>query len=461
MKTILSIDVGTTNVKASVIKEDQIVTSQVQNYPHTQPGQIDPMVLLQAVDALIAGLSETEMPDQIVVTTAMHSLLLVDAKQEFLTPTYTWEHPLGTFALKQVTAWEREQQYLTTGTPMHSMNVSLKLKALMQQPIWGKTRYIYSIKDLLLFHLTGEWVIDQADASATGLVNVVSGQWDVHLLQKLGIPMQLLPRIVAMNETLAYKPHAIGGMSVQALPTSEGASVSVIVGTSDGAAANGAFLDLDQPLVLSIGTSHAVRCLVNEPILEWPFRNFSYYLAPDQYLVGLPSNNGGNVLAWLMEQFHLTFLELEAFSVQSVPEQAIFLPYLNGERSPLWQSEATGGWRLVTQTTTREDLITSVIWGVLCNIRINYERMVALVGTHPVGLTGGVSDSAVLTQCLSDLLGVSLYVPEMHSAETLGALKLLGLTDASITYTKYTPNSERSQSLQHYYQRFLAQIASE
>ncbi|MDO4670757.1 MAG: FGGY family carbohydrate kinase [Aerococcus sp.] len=458
---ILSIDVGTTSVKASLLRAGKQVATVSESYPHKASGEIDPKRLLSAVDLVIDRLSKRMVPDLFILTTAMHSLLVMEPAERFLTPIYTWEHPLGTLAIHRQPQRTLTEQYLATGTPIHPMNVSLKLKDLKQKGALSSATKILSIKDLLMWHLTGEWVIDAACAAATGLVAIHTGQWHVKLLQDLGIPLHALPKIVPMAATFAYRPTSIGEISTAGLPRYDNNNVAVMIGTSDGASANGVFLDLGNPLVISLGTSHAVRTISEQPLLDPAMQNFAYYLAEKQYLMGLPSNNGGNVLAWLTAQFDLSFSKLKDVMTKNTLPEAVFLPYLNGERSPLWQMQAQGGWRLLTAKTTHQDLIASVVWGLFSNVRMNVERMTSLVGIQQVGVAGGVAASASLMQALTDLLGIPIQVPRTPHAETIGTLKLLGLQTPSLTYRTYTPNPAKSEQLQHYYQRFLAQVAGE
>lgn len=455
----LSIDVGTTNIKGALIRGQDVLMTRSVSAPHSQSGEIDPTALLRAVDQVITALSQEDTPDQIVITTAMHSLLLADHNGSFLTPIYTWEAALGDEALARLSPSARQEQYLATGTPMHRMNVSVKLAALKQRTLWEEGIQVWSLKDLLLYHLTGEWVIDQACASASGLVAIQSGQWASRLLQTLTLPVNALPRIVPMRAQFPYHPTALAQQAANGLPTFLGKTVTVVGGTADGAAANGCFSDLTAALVISVGTSHAVRYLSATPQCAVEFQNFAYYLAPQHYLVGLPSNNGGNVLVWLQQQFQCDFSVMADLLSDGPLPEVIFLPYLNGERSPLWRASATGGWFGVTQATTPSELVLSGVLGMLCNIRMNYERLVALGGRRPVGLTGEFTKSKPLVQCLANLLGTPLALPTIPHAETFGALKLLGLSQQEMTYQTYEPDPQSSQALERYYQRFRSQLA--
>src|SRR5699024_9063126 len=148
--------------------------------------------------------------------------------------------------------------------------------------VYEKGKRVGSLKDLLFYRLTGEWVIDISNASSSGLLNLESLTWDAISLGDIGLETSELPRIEAVD----YNTKANDALF--------DAEVSVTIGTSDGISSNYVFSDLDDVAVLSIGTSHAVRVINKEPQLNYQYQNFAYNIKEGQYLIGLPSNNGAD-----------------------------------------------------------------------------------------------------------------------------------------------------------------------
>ncbi|MRI82269.1 hypothetical protein GIY11_09640 [Aerococcaceae bacterium DSM 109653] len=414
---IASIDVGTTNIKVNLFDAAYQLHATL-SYPHLESLSTDEVFELSfeeiwrnivvAIKELIETVKMSTL--EIVLTTAMHSLQLLDENFVLVGGLVTWADKRGAAVIHAETADLKRAQYLRTGTPIHTMNPYYKLRALYQPGL-----KVASVKDLLFQRLTGEWVLDKSNAAASGLLNIDSLTWDQASLEAIGLTTDLLPKLVEID----YRSKAladlagVGNADVQ---------VSVTIGTSDGISSNYVFADLEKIAVLSIGTSHAVRVVHTSAQLNPDYQNFAYYIKPERYLVGLPSNNGADVLAWTNRIFDSSFDELDQVAKLRPATQSVFLPYLNGERAPLWDESAVGHLLNLTRASSRESLLYSVILGMMFNIKHNVSLLAELVDFEALGVVGGVMSLEAIPQLLADVLGYTLYVPKLPNAETLGSI---------------------------------------
>lgn len=414
-KFIASIDVGTTNIKLNLFNSDYKVVDTVK-YPHLNiynTDEIFEMDLDEIWGNVLDGLNHLIVENvitnlEIILTTAMHSVQLMNDDDTLSGALVTWADTRGAEEIKKQSPTVLEEQYNRTGTPIHSMNPYFKLLNLYRE---GKR--VGSLKDILFYRLTGEWVLDVSNAASSGLLNLESLTWDDLSLSEIGLEVNLLPRIEPVDYT------------VPAFPTLFDAKVSVTIGTSDGISSNYVFNDLEDIAVLSIGTSHAVRVINKEPQLNYQYQNFAYNIKEGQYLIGLPSNNGADVLSWTNKVFNSSFEELNLVAAKRPHTESIFVPYLNGERAPIWNEAATGNLFDITRVSSRESVLYSIILGMIFNIKHNVSVLEELTDFKAIGLVGGVTELDAFPQLISDILGYKLYIPVMKNAETLGSIAVV------------------------------------
>ena len=126
----------------------------------------------------------------------------------------------------------------------------------------------------------------------------------------------------------------------------------LIIGSSDGCLATlGAGIVGEGKATITIGSSGAVRVAGRQVLRDEKQRFFNHLLTDGYYISGGPTNNGGVVFEWFARQFgdFSEGLEFEdvlndlfkiAAQVKSGSEGLLFLPYLLGERAPLWNANA-------------------------------------------------------------------------------------------------------------------------
>jgi len=121
-------------------------------------------------------------------------------------------------------------------------------------------------------------------------------------------------------------------------------------------------------------------------------------------------------------------LSEEAESISPGCDGLLFLPYMKGERSPLWNGNAKGVYYGLTYDKTRAHMVRSMMEGVAYSLKHNIDTAKEVnAQVHVLSSVGGSSNSSVWTQMKSDMTGCTIEVPYSDYATTLGAAILAGV----------------------------------
>lgn len=197
----IGIDIGTTSTKAVLYDGFLGVRdTEARTYPtiRTEEGMAeqDPESIFSAVVEVLHSMLDRNdvIRDQISsvsFSSAMHSLLLISAEGIPLSSVYTWADNRSNTTLERISN-EKDLHWIyeRTGTPVHSMSPLSKLMWLKEERsgLLAEAERIVGIKEFITYRLTGEWKIDYSLASATGLFNLESLNWDQDILQFVGVP---------------------------------------------------------------------------------------------------------------------------------------------------------------------------------------------------------------------------------------------------------------------------------
>ncbi len=328
--------------------------------------------------------------------------------------------------------------YRRTGTPIHPMSPLVKLLWLRheQASVWSRARRFVGIKEFVLRRLCGEYVVDHSIASATGLLNLEALDWDDGALALLELDRSRLSTLVPTTHRLALAD------AVRAASLGLDVGTPVVVGANDGVLSNLGVGAMDRGSVaLTIGTSGAMRTVLDRPRTDPEGRTFCYALTEKHWVVGGPVNNGGIVLRWVRDEFAAAETEtakrlgIDPYEVltqiaERVPCGAaglLFHPYLAGERAPLWNADLRGSFFGLAMHHRKEHMIRAVLEGVVMNLHTILPAVEALIGrTHVIKATGGFARSPMWRQMLADVFDREVVVPESIESSCFGAA-MLGL----------------------------------
>ncbi|CEG29068.1 gluconokinase [Bacillus sp. B-jedd] len=438
---VIGLDIGTTSTKASIFaKTGRFIASAAVGYPiiHPQPdwAEQDPDAIYSAVlesvrSAIISAKIDAGELLGIGISSAMHSIMAVDENGKPLTNSIIWADNRSWKYAEELKAQPLGTEiYLKTGTPIHPMSPLSKLLWMKnEQPeLFSKTHKWISIKEYITWKWFGEYFVDYSIASATGLFNLRYLDWDEQVLELLGLHRDKFSKPVP---TTAINRNMDGdAATAMGIP----ADLPVVAGASDGVLANlGAGAISEGEYSVTIGTSGAIRTVVSGPTLDPLGRTFCYYLADRKWVIGGPVNNGGIALRWFKDQFCLqedssaaepTF-DLMIEEASRVPAGAgglLFLPYLSGERAPLWNANTRGAFFGISLTHRREHFIRAVLEGVIYAVYSVGVILEEIAGPgKELHVSGGFARSEVWRQILADIFGKTVEVPESHESSGFGA----------------------------------------
>ncbi|HEY9736538.1 MAG TPA: FGGY-family carbohydrate kinase, partial [Trichocoleus sp.] len=222
------------------------------------------------------------------------------------------------------------------------------------------------------------------------------------------------------------------------LPT----DLPVVVGASDGVLANlGVGAITPGVVAVTIGTSGALRAVIDRPATDPLERLFCYALTENHWCIGGPVNNGGIILRWVRDNLGetevaeaerqgvdpYTLLTDLASTIAPGADGLIFHPYLAGERSPLWDADARGSFFGLTLHHTKAHLVRAVMEGILYNLYMVMQSLQDAVGTaKSIRASGGFVRSHLWRQMLADIFNAEVVIPDSYESSCLGAA-FLGL----------------------------------
>lgn len=444
---MIGVDIGTTSTKAVLFTEDGNMVDKANiGYPLITKvptaAEQDPEEIFRAVLDVIKELMTKNklMQEQILFvsfSSAMHSLIAIDEKGKPLSPCITWADNRSTKWAKEIkNNLNGHEIYMRTGTPIHPMSPLSKILWIYKedQDLFASTHKFIGIKEYVFSKLFNRYVVDHSLASATGLMNLEELDWDKEALEVAHITPDHLSEIVPTTFSL----QGIVPEFAQEMGLSE--STSFIIGASDGVLSNLGVGAIGEGVVgLTIGTSGAIRTVVDKPVADPKGRIFCYALTEKHWVIGGPVNNGGIIFRWIRDEFSASEVEtakrlgLDSYEVLSRIAETIkpgsdgliFHPYLAGERAPLWNADARGSFFGLAIHHKKEHLIRAALEGVLYNLYTVLLALKEITGTpKEINATGGFARSALWRQMLADIFDQNVIVPESFESSCLGAVVL-------------------------------------
>ena len=434
---VVGVDVGTTATKAVAFDADGRAHGAAEvGYPLLEP---EPGRAEQDPDAVVDGAlrairdavaTARERGAQVValsLSAAMHAIAALDADDRPLTRLVTWA---DTRAAPQAQRLRDEQPELhdRTGTPIHSMAPLPKLAWFAENDpaTFAAARRWVGVKELVVARLSGEWLLDHSTASGTGLLNLETLDWDREALAAAGVGADRLAALVPATERLALEPAVAAELGLER-------DVVLVVGAGDGPSANlGVGATAPGVAACSIGTSGALRLTVPRPAVDRGRHLFCYALFPDRWIVGGATSNGGVVLEWagaalapdLGAHAQARLLAL-AGDVPPGSEGLLMLPYLLGERAPLWGAPAHAAYVGLARHHGRGHLVRAALEGACQQLALVLASLRdAGHDVRELRATGGFARSAVWRQMLADVLDIEIGFPTVQEGSALGAARL-------------------------------------
>lgn len=468
MNYYLGVDIGTTSVKAVAFSEaGEVLSSKSIEYKlyHPKPGysEQNPEEIFVAVLKSINGVVSLFSTPPVLVSfsAVMHSLMAVDKEGRPLTNCMIWADNRAVSVAENLQQTETGKSfYHATGVPIHAMSPLCKLIWLKQHDaeIFASAYKFIGIKEYIFFKLFDTCVVDTGIASTTGYLNLQDLQWDKRILDYVGITSDRLSEVHDVKKAFYYT----AANKELNLPD----HVPVFIGGSDGALANlGTGATSNHSMAVTIGTSSAARILTEQPGTDVEMRTFCYHVKDNCYIVGGASNNGAVVMQWLKESLlktneSLTELFEQAESIPAGSDDLVFLPFILGERAPIWNSHAKGNLFGFTINHTKAHLIRATIEGIvycLYNIGKVLEEKNEVLKIYA---SGGFAQSTLWLQILADTFNKKVCVSDARESSALGAV-MLGVEamgrlpiQAKKKEAIYLPDAMKHEAYKKQFQKF-------
>lgn len=460
MHYVLSLDVGTSSVRASLYDETgAAVPGLTAHEAHAPETTADGGVEMHAEDLLQRTLGCVErVLDQtgerggriagVGMCTFWHSILGVTAEGRPASPVVLWADTRSVVEVEELKArLDVRDVHQRTGCMQHTSYVPSKLLWLHRhRPEWcaAAERWM-SPAEYFQFRLFGRTACSVSMASGTGLYNHFTGDWDPEVLAVLPIHKeQLNPIVDAASAARGLRPEFAARFPALA-------EVPWFPACGDGASSNvGSGCTTPDRVALMVGTSGAVRVMREEapppsPLSPLASRVSSLDHLPAQphtpwglwryrwdrrrYLMGGALSNGGNLFAWLRDTLRVPEGEELERILQSAEPDAhglTVLPFLAGERCPGWRGDARAAIVGLSWATRPEDILQAGLEAVAYRFALIHELLrPAADPDHRIIASGGaLLASPAWTQMVADALGQPVVASEEAEASARGAALL-------------------------------------
>ena len=435
MDCVLTLDVGSSSARTLLFSLDgaQIegVGSQVHYHARTTPeggweiGADDLADIAARAIREICGQMQGKgiKPAAVAVDTFWHSLLGVDNDGKPTTPVL---HPFDTrsagAAKKLANRVDNKTQHSRTGCVIHPSYPPAKLLWLSEtQPdTFARTKRWMSAGEYLFLKFCGKAAASTSMVSASGLWNQNANNYDEEILKALPVSRDQFAQVENLDQLC-------GGDAV--FPELKGTRWFPALG--DGACDNvGSGCTTQDRFSLMVGTSGAMRALVESASIAIPDGLFCYRVDPKRFVLGGALSNGGEVFAWMKKTLRLPDnndqIEHELAALQPGQHGLTMLPLFAGERSTGWHTDARAAIMGLAVSTSPIDILQAALEAVslrFCNV---YEIMRASLGEPREVVASGAAllHSPVWIRMMADALAHSVVQCLEPEATSRGAALL-------------------------------------
>ena len=265
-------------------------------------------------------------------------------------------------------------------------------------------------KDLICEKLTGNFVTDPY--SWRGLANLKTREYSRKFLDVIGFPENKLPRIIGETDLAGYTRRTeLGG---KVLP----AGIPVYAGLNDYfSALLGMGIRHVGDIFDSSGTSEHLGVIERRLSLRTKMVSGPYLKHYVHY--GVTASSGAS-LDFGLQLYKTEEIDLDEMCGRRPP---VFLPYLSGERAPVWDADARGMFFGISAGCTREELAYGVLEGVVFSLYHIYEHMGKPEAAR-IKVAGGAAVNPVLNRLKAEMFRIPADIQEETDSSALGAVMI-------------------------------------
>jgi glycerol kinase len=437
MRGIVTIDAGTTSMRAILFDESGRVLSLAQrdNPPTFHPdGRVEQSAATWK-DSLVRVLSSCAEAARersieilgLALTSQRSSVIPVDERGEALHPAIMWQDQ-RTDALCRELDDRTPSVYGKTGLRISPVFSAVKMTWLRRNrpEVFARTHKMLGIHDYLLFHMTGNFVTDRSLASRTNLYDLSSGEWDSELLELFQVDARQLCDLIDQGAIAGM----LGAPIARATGLAEGLPV-VSAGGDQQCAALGMGLLAPGQLVANTGTGSYIIGLSERPVFDEQMRlSCNVAATPGNYIVEAGILTSGALYAWFRDRFYaasgakgdFTLVNEEAAASPPGAHGVLLLPHFKGAGSPHWNPNAKGLFFGLSLGTSRGDMARAVLEGIAAEMTQSISLIENLTGgVREIRTSGGLSNSPLYNQIQADMYGRKVLRSSDGEATARGA----------------------------------------
>ncbi|MDO4273492.1 MAG: xylulokinase [Eubacteriales bacterium] len=446
---LLGIDIGTSACKVAVFnRTGEVVAASSKDYPVYYPkegwAEQNPEEWWQAVcqasrEVLEKGRITPEDIAGIGIDGQSWSAIAIDKEGRVLTNTPIWmdtrAQSICDTLLDTVGADEIFEVAGNSLQPSYTTAKILWYKENLPE-IYGKIHKILQSNSYIAFKLTDAISQDVSQGYGLHCFDMRHGMWDEEMCRKLGIPMEFLPEVVPCD-------YVVGTVTDRAAEES-GLAVGtpVVAGGLDAACGTLGAGVIHPGETQEQGGQAGGMSICMDNYKADPRLILGFHVVPGQWLLQGGTTGGGGVMRWFEREFADYERQMQETTGKSSLDQlneigektapgsdgVVFLPYMAGERSPIWNPHAKGVFYGLDFSKTKGHMLRACMEGVALSLRHNLEiAEEAGAKVEVLRAMGGSANSLLWTQIKSDVTGKPIVVPSSDTATTLGAAILAGV----------------------------------
>ena len=447
---LLGIDVGTTGAKSAIFNmEGKLVSAGHSDYEtkHEHPGWAEQnpddwwaAVCAATRQALTDAACNPERIAAAAVSSQSPAMIPLDKRGHVIRPALIWMDRRAEKEAQELAAAYggdagkfagKNAMEQTTGNRPDPFYVASKILWFKKyEPgMFAETRQFVQVNGYINYLLTGIHAQDPVQAALLQLLDYRTGQWSEKLCSLCDVQPSLFPPVFPSH-------HQIGEITAEASEaTGLCRGTPVMAGTADGsAAALEAGAVSPGTAAEMTGTSTVLLMPSGSPVIEPAFIAIPHCVPERYLLLGAMAASGGS-LKWFRDQFSASsetqdsydLLTEEASRCKPGSDGVLFLPYMMGERSPIWHTNARGVFYGLTLSATRGDMIRAILEGVCFALRHNVEHAEkAGIEVKELRSVGGGAQSSLWNQIKADVLGRPILLPETSVGAPFGDAILAG-----------------------------------
>lgn len=446
MSYYLGIDVGTSGTKTLLIdRAGSVLAESTAEYPMAQPKpgwtEQDPedwwKATVKTVRAVVrqAKLKASDVR-AIGLSGQMHGSVFLDSRDRVIRPALLWNDQRTAAECEEITAAAGGQKALVKMVANPALTGFQAPKILWlrnhEKRNFDRLRKVLLPKDEIRRRMIGDYVSEVSDASGTLLLDVAARDWSTKLLGKVGLDRDLLPQVVESEEvtgTLTAEAAKSLGLSTEC---------QVVGGAGDcaaGAVGNG--IVRQGVLSTSIGTSGVMFVHSEQPRYdaEGRLHTFCHAVRGKWHMMGVNLTSGGSLQWWIDSvvqglagipaKKRYEAATAEAAEVPAGSNGLLFLPYLNGERTPHADPDARGIFAGLNLTHDRAAMTRAVMEGVTFALRDSLEIIQSLeVPVRQIRASGGGSKNPLWRQMQADVFGKKITTLKVEQGAAYGVALL-------------------------------------